>query len=91
MFRWVPQLQNSKLLVECRTPSQWMRSAYPPSEQDLFGASRTAHTSLANHTLASDRLVLSCVLLQTQHHVLAVCLYKIVSAAVMSTVSGQQL
>ncbi|CAM9623940.1 unnamed protein product, partial [Choristocarpus tenellus] len=40
---------RSCLLVDCRTPSQWKPEQFPPTNEELWGPSRTGHRTLANH------------------------------------------
>ncbi|CAB1110136.1 unnamed protein product [Ectocarpus sp. CCAP 1310/34] len=52
-------IAGSSLLVDCRTPAQWRAETYPPTEQELWGAARSGHRTLANHPRVKEGIVKS--------------------------------
>ncbi|CAM9183903.1 unnamed protein product, partial [Hapterophycus canaliculatus] len=41
-------IAGSSLLVDCRTPAQWRPEEYRPTGQELWGAARSGHRTMAN-------------------------------------------
>lgn len=45
---------HARLLIDCRTPTEWRPSANMPPEEELYGSSRLGHRTIANHPSTAD-------------------------------------